>query len=1316
MVSESQRFVRKWNSDAITQKIVASRPTATNVDEFNDYLSYVFRFIESVTERLTDGMHPDDKIRFVLQCRGLDTPISTPLLSVSEFAPEALLAKIERIAQSKRAVILDQELTLHVVRVHLIRGGLSAWNVRHIVDVHEARKRLRCIVQIKVKNNTCLPASLVLGKSLADNGSKGREFMRLRHYRGLAMLEREAAVLYRQVFGHFPNAQRQCSLQDLGKFQNHAEFADSYQIVVFGWAPRRIIWKGPELADPNGKRIFLLYHNHHFDLVTTPAAFVKKSYFCTSCMKGYKNVTDHRCQAVCRGCFKSTCPNKTDVGSICCLICNRVFPGVICHAEHLRSRGQGRPSLCESFQKCPDCGRALRQRNRTAWRNGQHHCGDLFCKSCKAFTEPDHLCYIKTVREDEEIRDRLAGRAEIDGDDDSSEVDGPLHPGDDMDEDLGPVDEQLIREAEAAAGAHVPPETSEVEAFRSRRYVYFDIEAYPDANEEGTHVCNLIVAQDNLSGDEHVFDGANPIEEFCLWALTPANRDTCFIAHNMKRYDGYFVVKWVLENCDLHLNLIANGGQIFLIEVRDLRIRFVDSMNFLSTGLVKLPAMFGLDTSGLRKGFFPHAFNRPENAHYRGAMPALHFYEPEMMNEKRRSEFSAWYQERIDSGYEFRFRSELLAYCRDDVLILRKCCELFRELYFQETTVDPFRCVTIASACNLVFRKLFLLPRTIAIIPPNGYMGNTRQSQEALRWLHWMEHSSGRPIRHIRNGGEVTVVTARGQRLKLDGAYAGTTEGLEFAGCFFHGCPKCYHPTTWNSRCQKKMKDIYEDFCQRDAQLRNVGWSVTVMWECQWKEEMEERPEIEEFLREHLPSDLKQPPLNPRDAFFGGRTNGGYLFYKAQKGEKIKYIDINSLYPYVNKWKSWPIGHPTILTASELDQGKVVDCYFGIICCKILPPRRLWHPVLPVRLHGKQMFPLCRTCAETSDSGPCTHDVRQRALTGTWVSEELKLALAAGYKLLSLYEVWHFEDSSDTLFKGYINKFLRLKQQSRGWPAFAQTPEQKRTYLEDYEAAEGVELVPDEIEENVGLYQVAKVCLNSFWGKFGQRPNLGNIKFINEEDEFWKFILSEQHEITDLEFHGEQWAQLQYKQKCEFVESGITTNIVIAAFTTAYARCHLWTTLNQLGDRCLYWDTDSVIYVSRLGAWDPPLGEFLGEFKDELGQGTYIKELVCAGPKNYGYITQTGSQCLKVRGFTLNPVASEVLNFGTVKQMVLEADGNFGAQTREVNMGTTFCRNKKTWTVTTKPLTKKYKIVYDKRIIMNDFSTVPWGYLYDADD
>ena len=64
-----------------------------------------------------------------------------------------------------------------------------------------------------------------------------------------------------------------------------------------------------------------------------------------------------------------------------------------------------------------------------------------------------------------------------------------------------------------------------------------------------------------------------------------------------------------------------------------------------------------------------------------------------------------------------------------------------------------------------------------------------------------------------------------------------------------------------------------------------------------------------------------------------------------------------------------------------------------------------------------------------------------------------------------------------------MNKFLKLKQQANGWPANVKTEEEKIDYILRYAEEEDVTLDQTKIEKNSGLRTLAKLCLNSFWGK-----------------------------------------------------------------------------------------------------------------------------------------------------------------------------------------------------------------------------------------
>ena len=174
------------------------------------------------------------------------------------------------------------------------------------------------------------------------------------------------------------------------------------------------------------------------------------------------------------------------------------------------------------------------------------------------------------------------------------------------------------------------------------------------------------------------------------------------------------------------------------------------------------------------------------------------------------------------------------------------------------------------------------------------------------------------------------------------------------------------------------------------------------------------------------------------------------------------------------------VGHPRIITENFED----ISTYFGLIKCTVLPPRRLFHPVLPYRTQGKLMFPLCKTCADTCNQTPCTHTDSERAMQGTWCSVELQKASEKGDQILQLHEVWHFSQTSDGLFADYINTFLKIKQEASGYPKGVTTEEQKQRYIEEYFEREGIRLDPDKIEYNPGLQALAKLMLNSFWGKY----------------------------------------------------------------------------------------------------------------------------------------------------------------------------------------------------------------------------------------
>ncbi|PFX13546.1 Proton myo-inositol cotransporter, partial [Stylophora pistillata] len=188
------------------------------------------------------------------------------------------------------------------------------------------------------------------------------------------------------------------------------------------------------------------------------------------------------------------------------------------------------------------------------------------------------------------------------------------------------------------------------------------------------------------------------------------------------------------------------------------------------------------------------------------------------------------------------------------------------------------------------------------------------------------------------------------------------------------------------------------------------------MWQCQWEKMKKQRQDIKDFVQ----SLSLTTPINPQDAFFGGRTGATTLYHRVDptQREQIRYVDGTSEYPWVNKYGEYPVGHPTIYLEPE---NQDLNAYYGLMKIDILPPIHRFNPVLPYRQNfgpsSKLTFPLCRSCVEEESIKPiedrnyiCIHSDEERMLRGTWCTPEMHKAIAMGYRLIKIHERQHGRD------------------------------------------------------------------------------------------------------------------------------------------------------------------------------------------------------------------------------------------------------------------------------------------------------------------
>ena len=256
-----------------------------------------------------------------------------------------------------------------------------------------------------------------------------------------------------------------------------------------------------------------------------------------------------------------------------------------------------------------------------------------------------------------------------------------------------------------------------------------------------------------------------------------------------------------------------------------------------------------------------------------------------------------------------------------------------------------------------------------------------------------------------------------------------------------------------------------------------------------------------------------------------GYTGGAVDMY-IPEGEVVYAYDVNSLYPFVMKEYPMPTGKPVYF---EGDIRATVPNAFGFFYCKIIAPDDIKHPIL--QTHVKT-----------------TNGIRTISPIGTWedmlFSEELKNALNYGYKIEIL---WGYTFDSGYIFKDYVDFLYNLRS--------------------NYSKSDPMNFI-------------AKILLNSLYGRFGMNDNFPNINIIHK-DYYADFENKFLDDIIDKVELDESWLVFYKSTNLDDIGSH-NVSISIAAAITAYARIHMTQFKNNPLINLYYTDTDSIYTDSEI--------------------------------------------------------------------------------------------------------------------------------------
>lgn len=218
------------------------------------------------------------------------------------------------------------------------------------------------------------------------------------------------------------------------------------------------------------------------------------------------------------------------------------------------------------------------------------------------------------------------------------------------------------------------------------------------------------------------------------------------------------------------------------------------------------------------------------------------------------------------------------------------------------------------------------------------------------------------------------------------------------------------------------MEMLYLRTKKIDQILEKKVDNYTAMWEHKWKMMLHTDKQLREEVA-RIKKGIYPPPTN-RDSFFGGRlaihyflhfysfyaitgrfydflhffsrTDVSILLWEKSENpsEYCIYRDIRSMYPFICRMGDFPTGRGEIISRGDFySKNMSIWDIFGPISCSLDPPRGRLFPCIPVKMHSRLMFPLCRTCAQNMNQGTCTCTVEERRLEGCWTHIEIRVCI-----------------------------------------------------------------------------------------------------------------------------------------------------------------------------------------------------------------------------------------------------------------------------------------------------------------------------------
>lgn len=1276
LVAQSPRTgVRSLNlhlhADAENQIIRLNNEGTVNMNAFIDAL-------EQVINEATVELAPTGRDRLGVTITGFTSEeqeirIGIPFRPYQELTPFTILASIEQKLNSATSLIADFDISFSVLeRLEPRQLDLRGKSRRAIFkgNFMEYVGRSRCIIEIHPEadpykeSQDCFWQFLALGLAhLVEIGSidppenleiTAATFKELRTGRSRFKRRHEIATSIQNIFGESIH-----NTDDIRRVQAHF----GIQLVLYNMTHQMAI-DYPDSSDlplefPVPTIFGIIQENsddsfNHVHYVTKPASLdfgktkSESQRMCNLCYQIYTRkrycdsdncrdstlmdrcTTCHVCDKACRTCCTTECgrfvPQESAIcipyeDMIKCNVCKKGFYSQRCEILHEANCSAANKILCDVCGKSQHRGRK---------------CDELYCYMCaEKISQEDvgsHLCYLKP----ETLK--------------------------------APQQNYWVYDFETCLSndkTHM-------------LYLCTVTPVYPEFYKKELEVLQGIFPYQNV-GDLPVFvfwglgdaQKETGVYQFFHFLTHPCLQNSIFFAHNAGKYDVIFIENHMAKFRNLIGSKIQRGLKIVYLNFPEIGICFKDTINFIPTSLRNMSSDFGIEE--LKKGYFPHSImtesylKEAEKTFFIVPRPDAKVFKHDFhvsSHASEEKELEQFQEEWKKQPPLWNLKLDAVEYCISDTVLLAKTIRVFKEKtelltnainrrddIKESVNLDPFQFLTLPSAVMKFYMSQILPKETIAII--DRYKSVSKIT--AHEWIAYMEYKEGQHIFRVNHFEGLPII-----------GYLEDEDGklflFRYLDCYHNGCSKCFPSHKRNLRrnmsfkeCLYEMKRTEDVWWRENMMSRSPAPNVEIItcWGHDWENMKMYDTEVRKWVNDYQFDGDDRAPLDPREAYKGGHTE----MYKMRHQGEISMVDFVSQYPtslmgtsfspYTGSKIEWnmPIGHPIVLEFPPIASFDFERFDMGVIKCTVVPPKNLYAPFLGCKVPSEiqngtyeMIYGLCKACMFERRNDSCTHSENDRAILGTWTLAEIKYSVSLGYRITHITEIWYYPKKTNVLFADFIIPFMIKKMCCKTTGlidkgSFTDKGIQVCQYVKEIS---GQELVIEDFVNSPAERNIAKLMMNSFYGKWGQRSIWDESRAFNEsqEEDCKRLLMNNALIIKFAEViqtnHGKV-VVVDYEQRISVGKGDNQKNDHIAAYVTAYGRIMLNKVLQAVGRNAIYTDTDSVFH-SFTNNLPYNTGFRTGDLELELPKG---KDWTCCGRKFYAYRKMNEAVVCKQKGVTL---------------------------------------------------------------------------------